>query len=254
MRLKDFLIKRGGGLMLNFSEAGLIFLYHGAVLFILLSLAITAIGGIIKISPFDKIEPAYVKTLTTVLLIEAMGAGLTTYQSLPTPQIPRAEEYSFELKYIDYMKDWIKARSPKDQTCISPDKDQDDETNIPSNYRDIITAYKRQKGVIFKTGKGIMFLATNHNKIKGNVLYKFPQDRDFTIMDVTGRELSNGKLKLHFDQHPKPRCLQCGGHSFPITFTKHQDEDVLLEGELFHDKDLVKNQHIKLANAELIQH
>lgn len=44
--------------MLNFSEAGLIFLYHGAVLFILLSLAITAIGGIIKISPFDKIEPA----------------------------------------------------------------------------------------------------------------------------------------------------------------------------------------------------
>jgi hypothetical protein len=103
-------------LMLGLSEVDLVFLYHGAIIFIFLLIAIVAIGGIIKIKPFDRMEPSYVKTFSSVLLIEVIAATLATYDALPTPGITRAEEYSFELKYIDYINDWINARNPEQQT------------------------------------------------------------------------------------------------------------------------------------------
>jgi hypothetical protein len=139
------------------------------------------------------------------------------------------------------------------QTCIKNHKENVKE-KVPEKCKTTIDDYKRQKGVIFKTGKGIMFLASNNKKRSGNVIYRFPQDKFLTVMDVTGREVSKGKLELDFDQKPIEDCVNHGGHRFPITFTLKKDEEGLSEGELFHPKDVVKDKHIKIAHAKIVQH
>jgi len=74
----------------------LLTLYHMVFVFIFVATAIVALGGIMKVGPFQKIPPQYVKLLVSALIIELIASVLIVFKNLPEIKTINVERYSYK--------------------------------------------------------------------------------------------------------------------------------------------------------------
>lgn len=230
--------------------SNLYLIYHVAFLSIFLGTAIVALGSVLKVSIFSRVEDKYTKVLFWTLIVELAGAVIQAYLMLPPIELNRAEEYAFELSYRNYLDDWRKSQSIGNQACIN---NYMIGGQVSDECNKIIEKYKTQERAINKTGKGKMFLSFNDRsgRYTGIVSYKFPDDKGPTVLDVTGEKVSDDIRDFLFTQYPRSieiggECVTRPSYQFEIAFSKDGQRFI---GELIHPIAKINGKNIVLGSA-----
>jgi len=106
-------------------------------------------------------------------------------------------KYRVELRYRNYVKEWIAAQ-PEDvkQAIAAYDKGQD----VGLHYAEAISSLERQRASAKRLGAGTVYVS-KYGEIEqpvrwnGVMLYKFPSEEATTVIDFTGEE-DDGVLRI----------------------------------------------------------
>jgi hypothetical protein len=234
----------------------IIIAFYGVFLVIFFLTAMVALGGILKVGPFSKIDPTNTKWLMTALLIELTGAVILTYQNLPKPDWDSTQPFQLTMTYVDYSEDWKTTLNPFDRECL----DFYEDGYSPDSCLDIITAFKKIKSIIGDEGGGELYLErVSGPSRKGKALYVFPGESVKLVMDVTGHKEIEGFIRLTFKQ-PKRYVINAEGvpverpeFKFTVKFSPDENDSNIFRGDLLHPSIQVDGEGMKLANVILVK-
>ena len=210
-------------------------LFTAVFLLVFFMTALATIMGAAKIKPFHKMAPKWVNILIGPLLVELAVAVIGVFTTLYEPKV---EKHNFVADYRDYMADWRKGLSHKDEQCI--ENYLNSETfNIEDQKPciEIIQAYNRKKASNNQKGVGSIYLESDGNRYSGMAFYAFPGQDGKTVFSLVGTSVDN-QLQLTFSQEQGYHINSEGiislrpPNSFQVNFRPlEQDEDVY-EGKL----------------------
>ncbi|MDX2367733.1 MAG: hypothetical protein QNK36_04925 [Colwellia sp.] len=234
----------------------IIIAFYGCFLIIFFLTALVALGGILKVGLFKKIDPANTKWLMAALLIEIAGAVVLTYQNLPKPDWDSTQPFQLTITYIDYTEDWKKSLKPIDRDCIDLYK----EGYYPDACLTINSAFKKIMSIVGDEGGGELYLETTSGPLrKGKALYMFPGESVKLVMDVTGHKEIEGFIRLTFKQ-PKRYVINTEGvpverpeFKFTVDFIPDKNNNNIFRGDLLHPSIKANGKGMKLADVILVK-
>ncbi|MFK5971530.1 MAG: hypothetical protein QM487_15625 [Candidatus Marithrix sp.] len=241
-------------------------LYHLVFISIFLSTAVVALGAMLKVGIFANVEDKYTKLLAGALLVELVGAVIQSYMTLPGISYNQAEEWGFELQYVNYLDEWKQTlENPLDRQCV----DEYVQTRqLPMGENDkcfnnmSVGNYIAQADAVGGTGRGLMFLSYNDKNLRFNGImsYKFPKDVVESAFSMSGKKINGKERVLLFSQKKRlycspqfgstdlTSCSERKGYEFEITFYKEKMDFI---GVLRHPKLRLNGENIVIANAIL---
>jgi len=239
-------------------------LYHLVFISIFLGTAVVALGAMLKVGIFASVDDKYTKLLSGALLVELVGAVIQSYMTLPGISYNQAEEWGFELQYVNYLNEWKQTlENPIDRQCV----DEYIKTNkLPMQETDrcfnnmSVGNYIAQTDAVGGTGRGLMFLSYNDKNLRFNGImsYKFPKDVVESAFSMSGKKVSGKERTLLFSQKKRlycspqfgstdlTSCSERKGYEFEITFYKEKMDFI---GVLRHPKLMLNGENIVIANA-----
>ncbi|MDM8568351.1 hypothetical protein QUF50_02315 [Thiotrichales bacterium HSG1] len=232
-------------------------LYHLVFISIFFGTAVVALGAMLKVGIFAKVEDKYTKILAGALLVELVGAVIQSYMTLPGISYNQAEEWVFELEYVNYLDEWKQTLDNViDKKCV----DDYIRTGQPAVEGECVNNlavgnYIIQTYAVGGTGRGLMFLSYNDKNLRysGIMSYKFPKEEVESSFSISGKKVNNKERILSFSQktrlHCSPEldsCTERKGSGFKITFYKDKMDFV---GVLRHPKLQLNGENVIIANA-----
>ncbi|MCK5877819.1 MAG: hypothetical protein KAG43_09305 [Candidatus Marithrix sp.] len=234
-------------------------LYHLVFISIFLGTSVVALGAMLKVGIFANIEDKYTKILAGALVVELVGAVIQSYMTLPGITYNQAEEWGFELQYVNYLDEWKQTLdSVTDRKCID-EYVKNHEPAIEGECLNnmAVNNYIIQTDAVGGTGRGLMFLSYNDKNLRYNGImsYKFPKDVVESSFSVSGKKINAKERLLSFSQKTRlycspelDNCIERKGAGFDITFYKEKMDFI---GVLRHPKLKLNGENIVIANAIL---
>ncbi|MBE9563054.1 MAG: hypothetical protein IMF12_09360 [Proteobacteria bacterium] len=241
-------------------------LYHLVFISIFLATAVVALGAMLKVGIFAKVDNKYTNLLAGALLVELVGAVVQSYMTLPAISYNQAEEWGFELQYVNYLDDWKKTLdSVIDRQCVDEyvttrQLAMEEADKCFNNMA--VGNYIAQADAVGGTGRGLMFLSYNDKNLRFNGImsYKFPKDVVESAFSMSGKKHNSKERTLLFSQKKRlycspqygssglNNCKERNGYEFEITFYKEKMDFI---GVLRHPKLKLNGENIIIANAIL---
>jgi len=239
-------------------------LYHLVFISIFIGTAVVALGAMLKVGLFSQVEDKYTKLLAGALLVELVGAVVQSYMAMPGISYNQAEEWGFELQYVNYLDEWKQTlENPLDRQCVD---DYVKNHQLPMEETDncfnnmAVGNYIAQTDAVGGTGRGLMFLSFNDKNLRlsGIMSYKFPKDIVDSSFSVSGKKNNNKERVLLFSQKKRlycspqidstslSNCIERKGYEFEITFYKEKMDFI---GVLRHPNLILNGENIVIANA-----
>lgn len=229
--------------------------YQAAFLLVFLATATIALGSILKIWVFAKVEEKYMRVLFGFLIAQLAGTVIQAYATLPPTQVNSAEEYAYELQYLDYLDDWIKAQNVHNKYCV--DRFLSSEKIPPVDCAEAVEGYLRQTKAINRIGSGRLILSYNKTskRYNGIASYRFPDESAPTVFEVTGLKHSAEERIIYFTQPPAAikigdECVLRPSTQFKIGFKK---DGAKFRGVLLHPELKIDDQPIVIAQASMFE-
>jgi hypothetical protein len=163
---------------------------------------VVAIGALLQLAPFDRVEPQYRDRLFWILIAEIAIIGVDLFRHIPTPYQSIILRYNVNVAYNRYSDELKDALSAEQKTVWNSYLKGQIGGKLTRKEQAIISEIKTAELNDGQNSSGEMYLNLDSKShwLEGSFNYKFPRDQYFTHMPVVGKLLDRKGLKLELSQ------------------------------------------------------